>query len=66
MNGPCGGSQNGKCEIHSEVDCIWQMIHDRLEHLDRKEQMLEVAPIRDWRTAGHGGPRKTKRDDLTI
>ena len=66
MNGPCGGSQNGKCEIHSEIDCIWQMIHDRLERLDRKEQMLEVAPIRDWRKAGHGGPRKSTRDDLTI
>jgi hypothetical protein len=66
MNGPCGGSQNGKCEINSEVDCIWQMIHDRLERIDRKEQMLEVAPIRDWRPAGHGGPRKTTRDDLTV
>jgi ferredoxin len=66
MNGPCGGSQNGKCEIHAEVDCIWQMIHDRLERLGRKEQLLEVSPIRDWRTAGHGGPRKTVRDDLTV
>ena len=66
MNGPCGGSQNGKCEINKDVDCIWQMIYDRLVRLDRKEQMLEVAPIRDWRTAGHGGPRKTTRDDLTI
>jgi len=66
FNGPCGGSQNGKCEINKDVDCIWQMIHDRLERLGRKEQMLEVAPIRDWRTAGHGGPRKGIRDDLTI
>ena len=41
-------------------------IHDRLERLDRKEQMLEVAPIRDWRPAGHGGPRKNNRDDLTV
>ncbi len=66
FNGPCGGSQNGRCEIDPDVDCIWQLIHDRLERLGRKEQMLEVAPIRDWRTAGHGGPRKTVRDDLTI
>ena len=66
MNGPCGGSQNGKCEIHADVTCIWQMIHDRLERLGRKNNLLEVAPIRDWRTAGHGGPRKTVRDDLTV
>ena len=66
MNGPCGGSQNGKCEIHSEIDCIWQLIHDRLEGLRRKDQILAVAPIRDWTSAGHGGPRKAVRDDLTI
>lgn len=66
LNGPCGGSQNGKCEINPDVSCIWQKIHDRLERLDCKEKMLEVAPIRDWRPAGHGGPRKSTRDDLTI
>ncbi len=66
MNGPCGGSQDGKCEIHSEVPCVWQLIHDRLARLDRKKDMLEVAPIRDWRPAGHGGPRKVKRDDLSV
>jgi len=66
MNGPCGGSVGGRCEIHPDVACIWQAIHDRLERLDHKEQMLQVAPIRDWSTAGHGGPRKVVRDDLTI
>lgn len=66
MNGPCGGSQGGRCEIHKDVDCIWQFIHDRLARLDKKEQMLEIAPIRDWRSAGHGGPRTVQRDDLTV
>jgi ferredoxin len=66
MNGPCGGSVEGRCEIHSDVPCIWQSIHDRLGRLNLKEQMNEVAPIRDWRTAGHGGPRTALRDDLTI
>jgi len=66
MNGPCGGSVNGRCEIHPDVPCIWQSIHDRLERIGKKESMLRVAPIRDWRTAGHGGPRKAERKDLTI
>lgn len=66
MNGPCGGSQDGRCEIHKDVPCVWQLIHDRLERLGRKEQLLNVAPIRDWSTAGHGGPRKVVREDLTI
>lgn len=66
MNGPCGGSQGGRCEIHPEVLCIWQAIHDRLDRTGMSDNMLQVAPIRDWSPAGHGGPRKVVRDDLTV
>ena len=66
MNGPCGGSQDGKCEINKDVPCIWQAIHDKLEQTGRRKDMDRVAPIRDWRSAGHGGPRKIVRDDLTV
>jgi hypothetical protein len=66
MNGPCGGSVDGSCEIHSSVECIWQSIHDRMNRIGQAEGMDRIAPIRDWSTATHGGPRKTVRDDLTI
>ncbi|MDF1578274.1 MAG: methylenetetrahydrofolate reductase C-terminal domain-containing protein [Desulfurivibrionaceae bacterium] len=66
MNGPCGGSQNGECEINKDVPCIWQSIHDRLTRTGRRADMDRVAPIRDWSSAGHGGPRKVVRDDLTV
>ena len=35
MNGPCGGSTDGKCEINKEVICAWQLIVERLKALDR-------------------------------
>ncbi len=66
MNGPCGGSVDGRCEIDPNVDCIWQMIYDRMGRLDRQQEMAKSAPIRDWSTAGHGGPRKQVRNDLTV
>lgn len=66
FNGPCGGSVDGRCEIHAEVPCIWQLIHDRLQRFAAHDDLARVAPIRDWRPAGHGGPRKTVRDDLTV
>lgn len=66
MNGPCGGSVNGRCEIHKEVPCIWQSIYDRLERTGKGADMNRIAPIRDWSSAGHGGPRKTVRNDLTV
>lgn len=66
MNGPCGGSVDGTCEIHSDIECIWQSIHDRLSSFGNSAQMEVIAPIRDWSSAGHGGPRKVVRDDLTV
>ena len=66
MNGPCGGSVDGTCEIHSDVECIWQSIHDRLGSFKKSAQMEVIAPIRDWSSAGHGGPRKIIREDLTV
>lgn len=66
MNGPCGGSVDGTCEIHSDVECIWQSIHDRLGSFNKSAQMEVIAPIRDWSSAGHGGPRKILREDLTV
>ncbi len=66
LNGPCGGSVDGKCEINPQVECVWQLIHDRLGRLDSQDMMNEIMPIRDWSTAGHGGPRKAIRDDLTV
>ncbi|TBV81835.1 MAG: hypothetical protein EYX74_03585 [Desulfobulbaceae bacterium] len=66
MNGPCGGSVGGRCEIHSEVLCIWQAIHDRLSRFACQEDLARIAPIRDWRSAGHGGPRKSVRGDLSL
>ena len=63
-NGPCGGSTGGKCEIYPDVPCVWHRIYDRL--MDRKEEkrLQEIMPIRDWTTAGHGGPRRRLREDL--
>ena len=64
LNGPCGGSMDGKCEISKDVDCVWQLIIDRLSKLDRLEVLEEIFPIKDWSPAGHGGPRKMVREDL--
>jgi len=63
-NGPCGGSVAGKCEIHPDVPCVWHHIHKRLTELRQAERLTEIMPMRDWTTAGHGGPRRRVREDL--
>ncbi len=64
MNGPCGGSTSGKCEISPDVDCAWQLIWDRMKALGIEKQYEEVMAAKDWRTSRDGGPRKIVREDL--
>ncbi len=66
MHGPCGGSQNGKCEVDPELDCAWQLIHDRLSRLGLFETMTQVRPPKDWSKDYDGGPRKIVREDLRL
>ena len=39
VNGPCGGTKNGKCEIDEKKDCAWTLIYNRLKELDRLDLM---------------------------
>ncbi|MGD9007203.1 MAG: methylenetetrahydrofolate reductase C-terminal domain-containing protein [Desulfobacteraceae bacterium] len=64
MNGPCGGSTKGKCEIDKSLDCVWQLIIDRLKNLGRLDEYETVAPIKDWSSDRAGGPRKVIREDV--
>jgi hypothetical protein len=47
LNGPCGGAQDGKCEVDSEKDCGWQLIYERLEKVGRLENFKEIRTPRD-------------------
>lgn len=64
LNGPCGGSTNGACEISRDIECAWQLIINRLKELDRLEDYEILAPIKDWSKERAGGPRKVIREDL--
>jgi ferredoxin len=64
LNGPCGGSTKGKCELSKDLDCAWQLIIDRLKELNRLEDYEQLAPIKDWSTERAGGPRKVVREDV--
>lgn len=66
LNGPCGGSENGQCEIDPEVDCAWQLIYDRLQKMDKLDVLLELQPPKNWSTARDGGPRRIVRQDLRL
>lgn len=67
MNGPCGGSADGKCEVDLEnIDCGWQLIYDRLTKLGQLENLTELEEPNDYTTAHDGGPRRMDRKDMHL
>jgi len=66
LNGPCGGSHDGKCETNPEMDCAWQLIYDRLKAIAEEYRLDEIAPLPDWSVSNEGGCRKIIREDQRI
>jgi ferredoxin len=66
LNGPCGGSSGGKCEIDPDIDCGWQLIYDRMKAIGQLDQLEKVADAKDWSHARDGGQRKIDREDLRL
>jgi len=48
LNGPCGGSVNGKCEVNENVDCVWILIYNRLKEKNQLEKMKKISEPKDW------------------
>jgi len=66
LNGPCGGSQDGRCEVNPDMECAWQLIYDRLSKMGRLDLMVTFQPAKDWSASRDGGPRKIVRQDLLM
>jgi ferredoxin len=66
MNGPCGGSHGGVCEVNDNLPCAWQLIVDRLKSRGLLDAYNEIEKPRDWSTSRDGGPRRRVREDMTL
>jgi ferredoxin len=66
LNGPCGGSADGKCEVDKDNECAWQLIYDRLKKLGKLDNLTIVREPKDWRTSTNAGQRKTKFEEAML
>ncbi|MGW8256885.1 MAG: methylenetetrahydrofolate reductase C-terminal domain-containing protein [Thermoguttaceae bacterium] len=66
LNGPCGGSRDGRCEVNEDMDCAWQLIYERAKSLNILDSFDAIAVPQDWSTAIDGGPRRVVREDQCI
>ena len=56
VNGPCGGTNNGKCEIDDDKDCVWTLIYQRLQAHGKLDRMRRYQPPRNH----HASPKPGK------
>jgi ferredoxin len=67
MNGPCGGSHDGLCEVTTpekeNIDCAWHLIWDRLKAQGREDLMIKNREPKNWGASSSGGPRKMVREE---
>ncbi|MDA8090961.1 MAG: methylenetetrahydrofolate reductase C-terminal domain-containing protein [Nitrospiraceae bacterium] len=57
LNGPCGGTKNGHCEVNPDIPCAWLRIWERMEKLGQVEEFRSVTiGAKDWSASAK--PRK--------
>ena len=50
VNGQCGGSKSGKCEVDNEMECGWERIYRRLEKMGRLNDLKYPVKVRNYAT----------------
>ncbi len=50
VNGQCGGSKNGKCEVDPNMECGWERIYRRLEAIGRLDALKCPVQLRNYAT----------------
>ena len=58
LNGPCGGTNDGKCEVDKEKDCAWTLIYRRLEEQGRLDLMRKCQPPKNYQAVLRPGITK--------
>ena len=48
LNGPCGGTNDGKCEVDKEKDCAWTLIYQKLEKLGKLDTIRAIFPPKNY------------------
>jgi len=50
-NGPCGGTDNGMCEVDKNKDCAWTLIYNKLKDQDRLDELKKYQPPKNYQHA---------------
>ena len=60
LNGPCGGMEDGHCEVDPQIDCAWHMIFERLKKQGRPGVFARSVPAKNWGRVRKPGRHRVK------
>lgn len=66
VNGTCGGTNDGKCEVNPEIDCAWYLIYNRLKERGKLHLLARLRQPRDWSKERGSGPRRLTREEMLM
>ncbi|BDV42239.1 5,10-methylenetetrahydrofolate reductase-associated protein [Geotalea uraniireducens] len=61
LNGPCGGMDEGKCEVNAEAECVWSQIYSRLKARGEFAPLIRTTPAKDFSKMRKPGSLKLER-----
>ena len=64
LNGACGGTDNGNCEVNSDMECGWFLIYKKLKETDQLDALRKVRQPKDWRTDRGAGVRRLTHEEM--
>lgn len=64
INGTCGGTNKGKCEVTAEMECGWLLIYKRLAAVGRLDEYRKQRPYTDHRKDRGKGVRRLVLQDM--
>lgn len=54
FNGPCGGTNKGKCEVDKNIQCAWNDIYERLKGQNRLDNIMKIKTQMKWQNQIQG------------
>lgn len=51
LNGPCGGSSGGKCEVNKKMECIWDRAYQELKKKGKIPGFMAIQKPKNWSKA---------------
>lgn len=65
LNGACGGSHKGKCEV-ADKECGWSLIYERLKSLGKLDKLYEYVPPKTFSKLTARNPELYKNTSFSV